>query len=328
MSIYQGDQKVANNITIENASYSVPIGTIISYASATLPTGFLLCDGSEISKTDYADLYTVIGNRFGTATDTTKFKLPDLRDKFVQGANGNLGTSKDAGLPNITGSFTSYDYVYGDAKESFTRAISNKNSGSNIVNPTDAPYVMYNFDASNSNSIYGNSDTVQPPSICLTFIIKAEKISDQYAAEVGALIDDSVTDATNKTWSAKKINSAIKEIYSSDEIKTNKIWVDNKPIYRKIYTSSDFDFIDSAQQGTSKTNIPNIEDLVNISGRCKETTYFVPLNIGKWRGDTLGNWSFSALVRPNGQIILDMGSSVYSAKGNIKVCVEYTKTTD
>ncbi len=144
----------------------------------------------------------------------------------------------------------------------------------------------------------------------------------------GMIIDDTSTTATNKTWSAKKINNTIKETYSSDEIKTNKIWVDNKPIYRKIYTSSDFDFIDSAQQGTSKTNIPNIEDLVNISGRCKETTYFVPLNIGKWRGDTLGNWSFSALVRPNGQIILDMGSSVYSAKGNIKVCVEYTKTTD
>ena len=98
MSIYQGDQKVANNITIENTSYSVPIGTIISYASTTLPVGFLLCDGSEISKTDYADLYAVVGNKFGTATDTTKFKLPDLRDKFIQGANGNLGARKDAGL--------------------------------------------------------------------------------------------------------------------------------------------------------------------------------------------------------------------------------------
>lgn len=48
MSIYQGDQKVANNITIENASYSVPIGTIISYASTTLPVGFLLCDDIRI----------------------------------------------------------------------------------------------------------------------------------------------------------------------------------------------------------------------------------------------------------------------------------------
>lgn len=194
-----------NGEEIQGSLYSVPIGTILSYSATTPPVGFLVCDGSEVSKSTYADLFEVIGNTYGTATDTSKFKLPDLRDRFVQGANGNLGTSKDAGLPNITGSFTSYDYVYGNAKESFTRAISNKDSGSNIVNPTDAPYVMYNFDASNSNSIYGNSDTVQPPSVCLTFIIKALKVSDKYAEEVSALIDDSSTDATNKVYSVNKI---------------------------------------------------------------------------------------------------------------------------
>lgn len=185
----------------------MPIGCIIPFSGSTIPVGFLLCDGSEVSKTDYADLYAVIADLYGTCTDTTKFKLPDLRDKFVQGANGNLGTSKTAGLPNITGSFTSYDYVYGNAKDSFTRAISNKDSGSNIVNPTDAPYVMYNFDASKSNPIYNNSDTVQPPSVCLSFVIKAEKISDQYADAVGALIDDTSVSA-NKVWSSEKVNNS------------------------------------------------------------------------------------------------------------------------
>ncbi len=223
MSIYQGDQKVANNITIENTSYSVPIGTIISYASTTLPVGFLLCDGSEISKTDYADLYTVIGNKFGTATDSTKFKLPDLRNRFIQGANSNLGASKDAGLPNITGSFTSYDYVYGNAKDSFTRAISNKNSGSNIVNPTDAPYVVYNFDASKSNSIYGNSDTVQPPSVCLTFIIKAEKVGAQYTEAVGALIDDTSVNS-NKVWSSQKINEECIKVHKKNTSVTTAVY--------------------------------------------------------------------------------------------------------
>lgn len=194
-----------NGEEIQGSLYSVPIGTILSYSATTPPVGFLVCDGSEVSKTTYADLFAIIGDTYGTATDTSKFKLPDLRDKFLQGANGNLGTSKDAGLPNITGSFTSYDYVYGNTKDSFTRVISNKDSGSNIVNPTDAPYVMYNFDASKSNAIYGNSDTVQPPSVCLTFIIKALKVSDKYAEEVGALIDDSSTTATNKVYSVNKI---------------------------------------------------------------------------------------------------------------------------
>ena len=218
MSIYQGNQKVANNITIENTSYSVPIGTIISYASATLPIGFLLCDGSEVSKTTYADLYKVIGNIYGTATDTSKFKLPDLRDKFVQGANGNLGTSKDVGLPNITGEV---GYIKSIGDGSYWQGI-NMNTGvfkssrqTVRTSPTattaaestshSQPPSTIVFKASDSNSIYGNSDTVQPPAVCLHYIIKAEKISDQYAAEVGSLIDDTSVNS-NKVWSSQKIN--------------------------------------------------------------------------------------------------------------------------
>lgn len=201
MSIYQGDQKVANNITIENTSYSVPIGTIISYASTTLPVGFLLCDGSEISKTDYADLYAVVGNKFGTATDTTKFKLPDLRDKFIQGANGNLGASKDAGLPNITGKF----YHDTNAKAGLSGAFTYEGTGrQNLANDAPTNSGLITFDASKSNAIYGNSDTVQPPAVCLHYIIKASKVSDQSSD----IIDDA-DNTTDKTWSAKKISESI-----------------------------------------------------------------------------------------------------------------------
>lgn len=223
MAIYQGNKKLAYSCNVDNSVYAVPIGTILSYSAAIPPVGFLVCDGSEVSKTTYADLFEVIGDTYGKSTDASKFKLPDLRDRFVQGANGNLGTSKDAGLPNITGSFTSYDYVYGNAKDSFTRAISNKDSGSNIVNPTDAPYVMYNFDASKSNSIYSNSDTVQPPSVCLTFIIKSLKVSDKYTEEVSALIDDSSI-ATNKVWSSQKVNEGFIKIHQKNTSVTTAVY--------------------------------------------------------------------------------------------------------
>lgn len=217
MSIYQGDQKVANNITIENTSYSVPIGTIISYASTTLPVGFLLCDGSEISKTDYADLYAVVGNKFGTATDTTKFKLPDLRDKFIQGANGNLGTSKDAGLPNITGE-VGYIKSIGDGSywqginintgvfKSSQQTVRTSPTATTAAESTShsQPPSKVVFKASDSNSIYGNSNTVQPPAVCLNYIIKASKVSDQSSD----IIDDTAN-TINKTWSAKKISESI-----------------------------------------------------------------------------------------------------------------------
>ena len=207
-----------NGEEIQGSVYAVPVGTILSYSATTPPVGFLVCDGSEVSKTTYADLFAIIGNTYGTATDTSKFKLPDLRNKFVQGANGNLGTSKDAGLPNITGqvgylkaiddgnyneSINLREGCFKNSKNMTTTppAQSVRNSTQDTSNRTGTIV----FDASKSNAIYGNSDTVQPPSVCLTFIIKALKVSDKYAEEVGALIDDSTTTATNKVYSVNKI---------------------------------------------------------------------------------------------------------------------------
>lgn len=204
MPIMQGDKKVANVYNINNNSYSVPIGCIIPFSGSTIPVGFLLCDGSEVSKIDYADLYAIIADTYGTATDTSKFKLPDLRDRFVQGANGNLGTTKEAGLPNITGKF----YHDTNAKTGLSGAFTYESTGrQNLANDTPTNSGLITFDASKSNAIYGNSDTVQPPSVCLNFVIKAEKISDQYADAVGALIDDSSVSA-DKVWSSEKVSNS------------------------------------------------------------------------------------------------------------------------
>lgn len=204
MAIYQGNKKLAYSCNVDNSVYAVPIGTILSYSATTPPVGFLVCDGSEVSRSTYADLFKIIGDTYGTATDTSKFKLPDLRDKFVQGANGNLGASKDAGLPNITGTF----YHDTNAKVGLSGAFTSYESTGrqNLANDPPTNSGLITFDASKSNSIYGNSDTVQPPSVCLTYIIKALKVGDKYADEVGVTIDDSLTSA-DKTWSSQKINT-------------------------------------------------------------------------------------------------------------------------
>ncbi len=64
----------------------VPVGGILWLASQTLPDGFLLCDGSNIGRNDYAKLFEVIGTQFGTGDGSTTFTLPDLRAAFVRGA--------------------------------------------------------------------------------------------------------------------------------------------------------------------------------------------------------------------------------------------------
>ena len=62
-----------------------PVGTISPFGGSVIPSGYLLCNGAEVLKTAYAELYAVIGNSFGTASDNTKFKLPDLREATTKG---------------------------------------------------------------------------------------------------------------------------------------------------------------------------------------------------------------------------------------------------
>ena len=153
-----------------------PVGTILSGLYTTAPEGFLLCSGQEVAIADYPELYAVIGSLECCQSENKgMFKIPDLRDKFLEGANGNLGTVKEAGLPNITGSFNSAinDYRVGEkisAKGAFTGStgsVDGTATGTNCVRET-----VMSFDASRSNSIYGKSDTVQPPALTVNYVIK------------------------------------------------------------------------------------------------------------------------------------------------------------
>ncbi len=70
----------------------IPSGMITQFAGVAAPNGWLICDGSEISKTNYADLFAVIGTIYGTAIDDTKFKLPDLRENVPVGKSGAINS--------------------------------------------------------------------------------------------------------------------------------------------------------------------------------------------------------------------------------------------
>jgi microcystin-dependent protein len=70
------------------ASSVMPSGVILPYGGATAPTGWLLCDGSTKSRTDYADLFAAIGTAHGSGDGSTTFHLPDLRGRFLRGVSG------------------------------------------------------------------------------------------------------------------------------------------------------------------------------------------------------------------------------------------------
>lgn len=153
------------------------IGEIKWFAFNTAPDGYLVCNGANVSRTTYADLFAVIGTTFGSGDGSTTFTLPNLIDKFAQGST-TVGTVKSAGLPNITGkidasSSSSIEECFGETPKSST-VESGALSGiykTQSQTADDGTYVSmlvgFTFDASKSNSIYGNSTTVQPPALTL-----------------------------------------------------------------------------------------------------------------------------------------------------------------
>jgi microcystin-dependent protein len=83
---------------------SVPIGTVLPFANNVAPFGYLICDGTAISRTQYAYLYGVIGTKYGVGDGNDTFNLPDFRAKFPIGYNSDkpLGTSGGSFLKTIT----------------------------------------------------------------------------------------------------------------------------------------------------------------------------------------------------------------------------------
>jgi microcystin-dependent protein len=81
-----------------------PVGVVYPFAGAiaSIPSGYLLCDGSSLLRTSYSALFSAIGVIYGSA-DGTHFNLPDFRDRMLIGARQD-----DSGVPktNVTGALT------------------------------------------------------------------------------------------------------------------------------------------------------------------------------------------------------------------------------
>lgn len=85
-------QYVDNKIVV-----AAPYGAIQAYAGSNAPTGWLLCDGSTISRTTYANLFSVIGSTYGGGDGSTTFTLPYLKDKFILGKGSTYTTLGSTG---------------------------------------------------------------------------------------------------------------------------------------------------------------------------------------------------------------------------------------
>ena len=164
-----------------------PTGTIIAFAGNTLPDGYLLCDGSQVSRTTYKKLFDVIGVTYGEGDGSTTFTLPNLIDRFLEGSSA-AGNYVAAGLPNIEGAmlFRGFKSGANDIGKADSNLITN-NAFQSEVNTSSATYydgvanftwgstrktTNFSFNASRASAIYGNANTVQPTALLAQYLIK------------------------------------------------------------------------------------------------------------------------------------------------------------
>ena len=88
------------------------VGAIKPWTKTTAPAGYVLCDGAAISRTDYADLFTVISTTYGAGNGSTTFNVPDLKGKLPQGyESGNYAMAGTGGANTVTVAVTNNQAV-------------------------------------------------------------------------------------------------------------------------------------------------------------------------------------------------------------------------
>ena len=169
---------------IDDVRFNMPVGVV--FYDSYLHDGCVKYNGATVQREDYIRLEKIANDKnlwtensadepwkFGVGDGSTTMTLPDFRNRFIEG--GDSVQVLEAGLPNITGQ-VSMGGVYSLAGQ--TNCF--KNSKNRTGSATGATHneaggnqkVIVDFSATNSNSIYGASSTVQPPAFNLIAQIK------------------------------------------------------------------------------------------------------------------------------------------------------------
>ena len=233
---------------------TLPIGTIITFTSDTIPENWLLCDGSAISRTDYQDLFNIIGITYGQGDSFSTFNLPNLQGKLTVGKNSNdtdfntLG--KTGGEKNHTLTIDEIPAHTHTATQINNITTTNVVSGAGIImsdNPTQR---------NTSSAGGGESHNNLQPYVVINYIIKAKQSAPITSTVIDNLNSTSAIDALSANQGKvlkDLLNGTI--LYESNSGTNATIPLNTNPLnFKKL----EIDFITSTSQTThySKSTIP------------------------------------------------------------------------
>lgn len=156
----------------------IPPGTVLSWAGKTpsIPTGWIICDGTEYPNATYPYLYAAIGENWGSSSVGVTFKVPDLRGQFLRGADLGAGIDPDVSIRSVvTGSPVSQDRAgtkqsddFKDHQHHYDQPGGGTSSGGN---PNSIAINYGQLTYTTTNLVTGNE--TRPKNAYVIFIIKA-----------------------------------------------------------------------------------------------------------------------------------------------------------
>jgi microcystin-dependent protein len=159
--------KVATTAFVQNSIANVPSGSLLMWPTTSAPSGYLLCDGTAVSRSTYATLFSLIGSTFGSGDGSTTFNLPNYTGRMPYGTTiGATGGSADAIVVSHTHTITDpghfhtqgairadsmnvgtgpFDRMTSSSTASAVTGISINATGSSGTNANLPPYLGINF---------------------------------------------------------------------------------------------------------------------------------------------------------------------------------------
>ncbi|MDB9910551.1 tail fiber protein [Flavobacteriaceae bacterium] len=173
-----------------NQNAGIPTATIVPWSTASVPTGFLECDGSAVSRSTYSDLFSAIGTTYGAGDGSSTFTLPNLQDNIPMGKSGSKalastgGANTVASTGNVGGSTANatlsvgqlashqHDILYGNITGSQGYPYKNSGNGATTSQTYQSTGSGQGHSHNMSATFSGDATSVLQPYLTVIYVIK------------------------------------------------------------------------------------------------------------------------------------------------------------
>nr|DAW81278.1 MAG TPA: tail collar fiber protein [Bacteriophage sp.] len=276
----------------------LPIGAYLSYPSQkTIPAGFLTCDGRSLKKSEYPELFNVLGYIYGGSGEN--FNLPNFADgKFMRGIGGNaaaLGAAqqdaintKNLQIRSITTDNVGTRYIYGTNTTSDFRGVAFTYSNTG----TDLEYKsVAGKDNADIFSSTKKADETRPYNMAVVVIIKAKNVNTPIAGQI------------DKTILATEAKSGIVKLKNSITAKQEDAAVTEKAVAEAIEANKGLGIGQAWQNMTTQrkkdivyTNTTNRAIMINVAGVINNSSEDIQLSIDNFLAQKINIGSRSGYV--------------------------------